>query len=57
MDTIKAIDITDCESCPLHKKDCVGGWTSGGAGEPIEPPCTSWDGQDEIFEGMYENRQ
>jgi len=56
MNTKKAIDIIDCDGCPLYKKDCVGGWTSGGGGEPIEPPCTSWDKEDEISEGMYEYR-
>ena len=48
-----AKDIDDCENCPLHKRDCVGGWTSGGGGTPIELPCTSWNEDDEIEEGMY----
>lgn len=38
----------------MYQHDCVGGWTSGGGGTPIEPPCTSWNDDDEIYEGMYE---
>mgnify|MGYP000954050537 CR=1 FL=1 len=55
-DVILAKDIHDCESCPLYKYDCIGGWTSDGNGNPVEPPCTSWDDDDEIYEGMYEDR-
>jgi hypothetical protein len=47
--------INDCENCPLYKHDCIGGYTSNGNGTPIEPPCCSWNENDEIFEGMYEN--
>lgn len=25
----------------------------GPGGTPIEPPCCSWDGDEEIYEGMY----
>ena len=50
-----AKDIDDCESCPLYKHDCIGGWTSNGNGTPIEPPCCSWNENDEIYEGMYSN--
>jgi len=50
---VLAKDIDDCSNCPLYKHDCPGGWTSGGGGEPIEPPCCSWNGDEEIFEGMY----
>ena len=49
-----AKDITCCEECPLYKKDCPGGWTSNGSGNPIEPPCCSWDDDTLVFEGMYE---
>lgn len=52
---VLAKDIDDCSVCPLYKKDCKGGWTSGGGGEPIEPPCCSWNKNDEIYEGMYSN--
>lgn len=54
-DTVLAKDIHDCESCPLYKHDCKGGWTSDGNGNPVEPPCTSWNDDDEIYEGMYED--
>lgn len=50
-----AKDITGCEDCPLYEKDCPGGMTSGSGGEPIEPPCTSWNDDDLICEGMYDN--
>lgn len=53
-EVIYARDIDDCSVCPLYKKDCPGGWTSGGGGTPIEPPCTSWNGDEEIYEGMYD---
>lgn len=49
----KASEIEECEDCPLYKKDCPGGWTSDGTGQPVEPPCTSWNDDDEIYEGMY----
>jgi hypothetical protein len=52
---VKAKNITDCDECPLHKKDCLGGLVSGGAGQPIEPPCTNWNQEDIIFEGMYDH--
>ena len=51
---VLAKDIDDCSNCPLYKHDCKGGWTSGGNGEPIEPPCCSWNEDTEVYEGMYE---
>lgn len=54
---IFAKDIDDCSVCPLYEHDCPGGWTSGGGGTPIEPPCCSWNDDDEIYEGMYEYNQ
>lgn len=64
---VLAKDIDDCSNCPLYKSECLGGWTSDGAGNPIEPPCTSWNDDDEIWDGMlglqyleweeYEERQ
>lgn len=39
----------------MYQNDCVGGWTSGGGGIPIESPCCSWNGEEEIYEGMYDN--
>jgi hypothetical protein len=53
-DIILAKDIDDCSNCPLYEYDCSGGWTSGGGGTPIEPPCCSWNGDEEIYEGMYD---
>ena len=56
MDEVKkASEIEDCSECPLYQADCPGGWSSDGTGQPIEPPCTSWDDDDEIYEGMYED--
>lgn len=52
-----ARDIIDCDSCPLYKNHCVGGWTSGEGGDPIEPPCTNWNDDDCIEEEMYSNRE
>lgn len=51
---MKAKDITGCDNCPIYKNDCKGGWTSNGRGTPIEPPCTSWNDEDDIYEGMYD---
>lgn len=45
-EVIYARDIDDCSVCPLYEKDCPGGWTSSGGGTPIEPPCTSWNGEE-----------
>lgn len=53
-DVKKASEISDCSECPLYQTDCPGGWTSDGAGRPVEPPCTSWNDDDEIYEGMYD---
>lgn len=53
-EVIYARDIDDCSVCPLYEKDCPGGWTSSPSGNPIEPPCTSWNGDEEIYEGMYD---
>ena len=39
----------------MYQNDCAGGWTSGGGGVPIEPPCCSWNGEEEIYEGMYDD--
>jgi len=49
----KASEIEECEDCPLYKKDCPGGWTSDGTGQPIEPPCTSWNDDDEIYDAVF----
>lgn len=54
MDEVKkASEIEDCSDCPLYQTDCPGGWTSDGTGQPVEPPCTGWNDDDEIYEGMY----
>lgn len=39
----------------MYQNDCTGGWTSGGGGVPIEPPCCSWNDEEEIYEGMYDD--
>lgn len=39
----------------MYQNDCVGGWTSGCGGIPIEPPCCNWNGEEEIYKGMYDN--
>ena len=51
---ILAKDIHGCEDCPLYESECLGGWTSGAGGEPIEPPCCNWNDDDEIYDGMIE---
>ncbi len=45
---MKARDIEDCDNCPLREEHCHGGMTSSPSGAPIEPPCTSWNPDDEI---------
>lgn len=50
---VLAKDIDDCSNCPLYESECHG-LTSNGAGNPIEPPCTSWNDDDEIWGGMLE---
>ena len=52
--TALAKDITNCTDCPLYNQDCIGGWTSGSGGTLIEPPCSSWNENDEIYKGMYD---
>jgi|SRR5665647_2196561 len=49
-----AKDIKDCESCPLYKNDCSGGATGTPSGYK-EPPCTSWNDDTLIYEGMYDS--
>lgn len=51
---VLAKDIEDCDSCPLKDHDCPGGWTSGGSGQPIEPPCCSWNDDTKVYVGMYD---
>ncbi len=50
---VLAKDIDDCSNCPLYESECHG-LTSNGAGNPIEPPCTFWNDDDEIWDGMLE---
>lgn len=54
---MKLCEIEDCDECPIKDEGiCPGGWTSGAGGVPIEPPCTSWDGDEEVddyIEGYY----
>lgn len=51
---MKAKDIEGCEQCPLREEYCSGGMTSGAGGQPIEPPCTSWDDDTEL-EDLVDN--
>lgn len=53
--SILAKDITDCSECPLNGHDCTGYKCYGGA--LIEPPCCSWNGDEEIYKGMHDNAQ
>ena len=44
-------ELEDCEQCPLYIHEvCPGGATSGPGGYPIEPPCTCFDGEDDLDE-------
>ena len=49
-----AKEIKECKDCPLYQYSCFGNWRSGGGGTPIEPPCCSWEDDDEIYTGMYD---
>lgn len=51
---IYAKDINSCDSCPLYCNECGGGWSSGWGGEPVEPPCTSWNDDMLVYSGMYD---
>lgn len=45
---MKLSEIDDCSICPLPVEGlCPGGMVCYG-GEPIEPPCTSWDGDEDV---------
>lgn len=45
---MKLSEIDDCSICPLKDEGlCSGGWVCYG-GEPIEPPCASWDSDEEV---------
>lgn len=54
---MKLLEIEDCSECPIKDEGiCPGGWTSGAGGQPIEPPCTSWDADEEVedyIQGYY----
>lgn len=53
---MRASEIEDCESCPLLGNHCSGGVTGSPNGY-IEPPCTSWNPDDEISEEDMDNEQ
>ena len=41
----------ECDSCPLNDGEiCPGGMTSNGRGEPVEPPCCSFDDDTDMEE-------
>jgi len=46
-----AKDIDGCENCPLS----CGGWKSDGNGEPVEPPCMSWNDDTIVSVSRYED--
>lgn len=54
---MKLSEIEDCSECPIKDEGiCPGGWTSGVGGQPIEPPCASWDADEEVedyIQGYY----
>lgn len=54
---MKLSEIEDCSECPIKDEGiCPGGWTSGAGGQPIEPPCASWDADEEVedyIQGYY----
>lgn len=54
---MKASEITDCSECPLEDTDYCKGMTSGAGGISIEPPCTSWKGDEEIGIEEYEHKK
>ncbi len=46
---MKAYEITDCSTCPLKENNlCNGGFRMGYRGNMIEPPCTSWDDNEDL---------
>lgn len=52
---MKLSEIDDCSICPLPGEGlCPGGMVCYG-GEPIEPPCTSWDGDEDYVIDTYDN--
>lgn len=55
--TLKELD-GECDVCPIKEAGfCPGGWTCYG-GEPVEPPCTSIDEDEDldvwVSEAMYQ---
>lgn len=56
MDVVLAKNIDSCDNCPLYQNDCPGNWTTGSTGVPIEPPCSFWNDDDEIYENMYSSQ-
>lgn len=56
-----AREIEDCDYCPLIEEGlCTGGFTSDGRGMPMEPPCCSWDPDEDIDQwiiNFYERRR
>lgn len=52
---MKLYEIEDCDECPIRDEGiCPGGWTSGAGGDPIEPPCTNWDGNKNVRDYIEE---
>ena len=57
---MKYSELDDCENCPLMKEEiCPGGYTSSSGGNPIEPPCCSFDDDTDLeqwIEEYYESQ-
>lgn len=46
--SVKLSEIDDCSICPLTGEGLCPGDIVCYGGEPIEPPCTSWDGDEDV---------
>jgi len=51
---MKYKELEDCDQCQLFNDLCSGGWTSSPSGNPIEPPCTCWNPDDDLDE-LYDS--
>ena len=51
---MKYKELEDCEQCPLFNDMCPGGMTFSPSGNPIEPPCTCWNPDDDLDE-LYDS--
>ncbi len=51
---MKLSELDDCTQCPFLPDLCCGGMTSSPSGEPIEPPCTYWEDDDDLDDKYIE---